>query len=147
MGLVPTQKAVMGTFINGRNAIDDFLQFATNNGGTVFGWIDSTGVSRGTLSPVAGLWNVISKTSTYAAVAGDVVLANTTGGGFTITLPASGSNKNLSIRVKKISSDSNVVTVSRSGSDLIDGQTTQTFTSQWTNIEIIADGVTNWYVV
>src|SRR6266436_1337070 len=92
------------------------------------------------------LWNSIAKTTTYTAIAGDVVLANTTGGGFTITLPLSSSNKNQAIRVKKTSSDGNTVTVGISGGDLIDGASTKTFTSQYTSIDVIADGSGNWWI-
>jgi hypothetical protein len=47
MGIVPTQKSVIGQYINGRNATDDFLQLSDNHGGNVFAWIDSTGTLRG----------------------------------------------------------------------------------------------------
>ncbi len=47
MGLTPTKEAIIGQFINGRNANDDFLQLATNNGGVIFGWIDSAGHLQG----------------------------------------------------------------------------------------------------
>lgn len=50
MGINPTQKSIIGQFINGRNATDDFLQLATNNGGTVFAWIDAGGILRGTFA-------------------------------------------------------------------------------------------------
>ena len=45
----PTKEAIIGTFINGRNAQDDFLQLASNRGGTVFGWIDAAGHLQGSL--------------------------------------------------------------------------------------------------
>lgn len=50
MGTQPTKEAIIGTFIIGRNDSLDFLQLATNNGGNVFGWIDSGGFLRGTLA-------------------------------------------------------------------------------------------------
>lgn len=50
----PTKKAIIGTCINGRNAQDDFLQLATNHGGTVFGWIDAAGHLQGSLLSGAG---------------------------------------------------------------------------------------------
>jgi hypothetical protein len=55
MGLTPTKEAIIGQFINGRNAQDDFLQLASNRGGTVFGWIDADGLLQGTLSSISGL--------------------------------------------------------------------------------------------
>src|SRR6266403_1038412 len=92
------------------------------------------------------IWNSTAKTTTYTAIAGDVVLANTIGGGFTITLPLSSSNKDQAIRVKKTSSDGNTVTVGVTGGDLIDGASTKTFTSQYTSIDVIADGSGNWWI-
>lgn len=46
----PTKEAIIGTFINGRNAQDDFLQLANNHGGTVFAWIDYQGKLQGTFA-------------------------------------------------------------------------------------------------
>jgi hypothetical protein len=92
------------------------------------------------------IWNTTIKTTTYSAVAGDMVLADSTSGGFTVTLPLSSANTNLSIRIKKTSSDANVITVGVSGSDKIDGQSTQTFTNQYTDIEVTSDGAGNWWI-
>jgi len=96
-------------------------------------------------SPVgAAIWNTIAKSSAYNAVAGDMVLANTTGAGFTVTIPSAAANKNKSIRVKKVSSDANIITVA--AADNIDGLSSQAWTSQYTEIEIISDGTTWWIV-
>lgn len=51
----PTKEAIIGTFINGRNAQDDFLQLATNHGGTVFAWIDYQGILQGTFATASNL--------------------------------------------------------------------------------------------
>jgi hypothetical protein len=93
-----------------------------------------------------GTWNVTTKTAPYTAAAGDMVLVDTTGGGVTITLPTAASNSKKSIRVKKISSDVNTVTVARSSADSIDGSTSQTFTSQYTDLEVTSDSVSNWEI-
>lgn len=98
----------------------------------------------GTLVNVA-LWNTTAKNSNYVAVAGDMVLATTTAP-FTVTIPLSSANANLSIRVKKVSADLNAVTLTASGGDLIDGLASQSFNGQYTDIEITADGVGNWWV-
>jgi hypothetical protein len=73
-----------------------------------------------------------------------MVLANTTGAGFTVTIPSAAANKNKSIRVKKVSSDANIITVA--AADNIDGLSSQAWTSQYTEIEIISDGTTWWIV-
>jgi len=40
-------------------------------------------------SETGGGWTVVTKTGAYTALAGEHILADTTSGGFTITLPAS----------------------------------------------------------
>jgi hypothetical protein len=60
MSLIPTKEAVIGQYINGRNAAFDFLQLATNHGGTVFGWIDSDGHLQGSLKDGLGTGTVTS---------------------------------------------------------------------------------------
>jgi hypothetical protein len=55
MTTTPTKEAIIGTFINGRNAQDDFLQLASNRGGTVFGWIDANGHLQGSLLQGTGI--------------------------------------------------------------------------------------------
>lgn len=71
MGLVPTQRAVIGKFINGRNATDDFLQLADNHGGTVFGWIDADGIRQGSLAGGGGGGGVTSLNT----LTGDIIIA------------------------------------------------------------------------
>jgi hypothetical protein len=101
MGLTPSQKSILGTFINGRNATDDFIQFANNHGGAIFGWIDANGNLQGSLlqgvltapggadtniqfnngGVFAGdanlVWDTVNKTlNANSAVAGTSVLLN-----------------------------------------------------------------------
>lgn len=109
-------------------------------------WLTERGVGGGGGSTVGGTWNVISKTAIYTAIAGDMVIVDTTSGGFAITIPLAASNANKSIRVKKTSSDLNTVTVTPSGADLIDGMATQPFNGQETDMEITSDGVSNWWI-
>lgn len=94
-----------------------------------------------TLTP-GGTWNTTSQTTTYSANPGDMVLADTSSGGFTVTLPLAASNLNSSIRVKKISSDGNNITVA--AADNIDGSSTQVWSSQYSELEAISDGTTWW---
>jgi hypothetical protein len=95
---------------------------------------------------VVSSWSTTAKSANYNAVANDMVLGNTSGGGFTVTLPLAAANLNKSIRVKKTSADVNTLTIARSGGDLIDGATTQVITFQYTDIEMISDGGTNWWI-
>lgn len=104
-----------------------------------------TNITIASVSSPGGLWNVVSKNSAYAAVAGDMVIADTTAP-FTVTLPLASANSGKSIRVKKVTADVNTITVAISGADLIDGQATQTFNSQYTDLEVTSDGGTNWWI-
>ncbi len=90
--------------------------------------------------------NVVKKTSNYNAVAGDFIEVDTSGGPVTITLPLSSANARATITVKKISTDSNVLTIACSGSDTIDTQATQTTTVPQTAVESLADGVASWRI-
>ena len=56
------------------------------------------------------------KTSAYTAVSTELVLADATAGGFTVTLPTP--ENNAVIVVKKTDSSVNAVSVARSGSDV-----------------------------
>jgi len=92
---------------------------------------------------LAPFWNPTAQSSAYAANPGDMVLCTTTSAGFTVTIPAASSaNKGQSIRVKKVSSDSNSVTVSAASN--IDGQASWSITVQYADMEITSDGSTWW---
>ena len=89
--------------------------------------------------------NVVTKTSNYTASANDFVLVDSSAGPVTITIPLASANANKRISVKKISSDSNMVTVTRSGSDHLEiSDTTLTFDTQGVSIDLISDGVSKW---
>jgi hypothetical protein len=90
--------------------------------------------------------NIVSVTTTYAAVAGDFVKCDTSSGGFTVMLPLSASNSGKTITIKKISSDNNTLTIACSGSDTLDNQPTQTTKIQNTAVETLADGITTWEI-
>jgi hypothetical protein len=63
-----------------------------------------------------------TKTANYTAVAGDRINADTSGGSFTITLPASaGEGGKVTIAAPNRSWRTNPLTVARTGADTIDG--------------------------
>jgi hypothetical protein len=73
-------------------------------------------------NPLATIRDVLTArattvTSAYTAAPGDLIAADATAGGFTITLPAAPYDKTL-VLVKKVDSSANTVTVQRSGSDV-----------------------------
>lgn len=84
-------------------------------------------------------------TTTYTVPA-DVswVRADATSGAFTVTLPVASENWRREIGVIKIDSSANAVTVSRSGSDKINGANTQSLGSQYSTLTAKSDGNINW---
>ena len=87
------------------------------------------------------------KTGTYAAAAGDIIFCDTSGGGFTITLPDNAANVGREpIKIKKTSADFNALTVATSGADTIDGQPTAVITIPKTAVSFFADGAGVWQV-
>lgn len=87
---------------------------------------------------------IVSKTTTYTATLNDeVILADTSGGAWTLSLPAAAAATGKVYTVKKTSSDANLVTIDPSGSETIDGSTTKTLLTQYSSISIISNG-TNW---
>lgn len=92
-------------------------------------------------------WYAITVTSTYQADSLDrVILANATGGAFTVTLPSAyNRNGQQPISVKRLNSGSNAVTVGAS-SGTIDGLSTVSLSSQYSCKGFISDGE-NWHIV
>ena len=112
-------------------------------------------VSYGTTSGTAAQGNdvrfsygtnqVVNKSTTYSAALGDVILCTTTSAGFTVTLPSASTSTNRSVSVKKITGDSNIVTVVGSGTDKIDNQTNLLINSLNTAVTLWCDG-TGWWI-
>jgi hypothetical protein len=90
--------------------------------------------------PVA---SVTAQSAAYTASVGDFVLADASGGAFTVTLPAPSTDA--IVGCKKVDSSSNAVTVSQNGSETIDGATTQSLGTQYDVLEVISDG-TDWFI-
>ena len=82
--------------------------------------------------------NVISKTANYTAVDGDFILADTSGGAFTVTLPAASNGARVS--VKKIDASTNAVTISGT----IDNLSSDAISEQWASQDYLASS-TQWY--
>ena len=88
--------------------------------------------------------NVTQQVGNYNASVGDVVLANSFLGGFTISLPAP--TRNDIVIVKKISLDGNAVTVSAGSGVTIDGNPLFQITTPNESFSMVADG-TNWRII
>ena len=100
----------------------------------------------------SGLYSsVIDKSANYTVVIGDagaLIRVTTTSGAIAITLPAiSTVVDGFKVAIVKWTGDANAVTVSRSGSDTINGATSASISSQYSSSTFVADFETNqWFV-
>lgn len=90
---------------------------------------------------------VVSKSIDYTATTSDFNVLCTGGvSGITITLPAA-TNTGLVLHIEKVDSGAGAVTVSRAGSDTIEGATTASLASQYSSVTLVADGTATWYKI
>lgn len=90
---------------------------------------------------------VVSKTTTYTATTtDDVILCDTSGGAWTLSLFAASGNSGKRLIIKKTTSDFTQLTIDPNSTETIDGQTTTTLDTQFETLTIVCDG-TNWRVV
>lgn len=88
-----------------------------------------------------------TQTSSYTVTSSDtVVFANATSGNVTITLPAASGLAGYRFYIKRIDSTANTVTVSRTGTDTIDGLTSFTLDLQYTAFGVVSNG-SAWYIL
>ena len=103
----------------------------------------------GLAEAAAGAVSVLSKTTDYTVVASDgddvLILADATLGNMTITLYTAVGNSGRKIRVVKVDSSANTVTVDASGAQTIDGALTQVLSAQYRRINIASNG-SNWLI-
>jgi hypothetical protein len=76
-----------------------------------------------------------------------VILADATGGAFSVTLPPAKDNPNRYLTIKRTNSGSNAVTVACSGSETIDGSSTFSLSTQWDSVTVWSDGGVAWYIL
>lgn len=88
----------------------------------------------------------VADTVLAAATAGRdaVIPADTTSGAFAITIPLAAEMYPWTYFVKKIAGGANALTVSRSGSDTIDGAATATVTNA---VILASDGLNRWHIL
>ncbi|OGJ86794.1 MAG: hypothetical protein A2268_14075 [Candidatus Raymondbacteria bacterium RifOxyA12_full_50_37] len=124
------------------------------DGGAVVLSVSTAGnVGIATTAPVSKLEvagslgvKVVTKTSAYTAADEAVILANASGGAFTITLPQASTVPGRVYTVKKIDNSYNVTIQGYGGTEYIDGATTLVLSSQWVSKMIVSNG-TQWYVI
>lgn len=92
-------------------------------------------------------YGVTTQTGSYTLSATDsIVFANPTSGNMTLTLPTASSFTGFRFYIKRIDSTNYTVTVTRSGTDTIDGLTNFTLDLQYTALAVVSNG-SNWYIL
>lgn len=93
-------------------------------------------------------FSVASKTANYTLVSTDyLILADTTGGAFTLTLPTAVGNTGKQFVIKRTNQAlASILTVDTTSSQTIDGVTTTTLNTQYEQIMVISDGA-NWQLL
>lgn len=87
-----------------------------------------------------------TKVADYTASARDgVVLCDSSGGTFTVTLPAAAAAKGVILTVTKTDSSLTAVTIDGNGSETINGSTTTTLNTQYESVDLVSDG-SNWLI-
>lgn len=96
-------------------------------------------------SPGSSSLAVTTKTANYTATTSDgLILCNTNA--FTVTLPAA-SNTGLVLRIKKIGSDLNIITIAAGGGDTIQGDASTTLNTQYEIVTLVAVGSNTWEIL
>ena len=111
-------------------------QILTTNGSGQLSFVDNSGGTS---------W-VAVKTANYTASAGEGVFANTTGGAFTLTLPAGTLGDEISFIDYAGTFDSNALTIASNGSEKINGSTDNLTVSveRAANTLVYTDGTQGW---
>lgn len=84
--------------------------------------------------------NIVPRSSAHVAGYRELVLANATGGAFTVTLPSALAQAGKTVVVKRMNSGANNVTVAAAGSETIDGAATFALTTQYEVVRLVSDG-------
>ena len=93
-----------------------------------------------------GTLNVDTKTANYtlSAASDDVILADASGGDFTLTLPTAVGNDGKVFYLKML--DSGIVDIAAQSGEFIDDQATQVMQNQYDKYKIVSDG-TGWWIL
>lgn len=87
-----------------------------------------------------------AKTMAYTASFGELVICDPTTAGFTVTLPAASVGIGQPVIIKNASASANTITISRAGSDLIDGASSASIAAAWASLTLVARAG-GWVVV
>lgn len=146
-----TTRKVLAAFDDTSGATGD-IYYRDASGYFVRLGIGATGqvltVASGLPSWGQGIFVTSTKTgTTYTITNSDtVIIADATSNSITVTLPVASGSPGYRFFVKRKDATGNTVTIVRSGSDTIDGATSQTLNQQYTSMTVVSDG-SNWYII
>ena len=124
---------------------DDDLVFVSQGG--VSKKIKRLNFGVGSPGPSGITFTVSTKTGNYTiSAAGEVILADATNGGFTITLPTAINNSGFKATVKKIDFTANIITIAAAPQEAIDSQNTKIITIPMQSLDFISNGA-NWNLI
>ena len=136
-----TDKLETGGYAGNAQNLADLIAVRTAQGGYV-------GSAQDIVNLISAIsYDVVITTIEYTPIDHKVVLCDASGGAFDITLDLASAQEDSLIIIKKIDSSANAITVVADVANTIDGQLTQTLTSQFDAITIISDGVSTWHII
>lgn len=107
--------------------------------------VDSGLPAWGTVA--SGTFSTATKTTNYTITGNDtVIFADATSGNVTVTLPLASGLPGYRFYVKRIDGSGNTVTVQRTSSDTIDGETSHTLGVQYMSVTLVSNG-SNWFII
>ena len=90
----------------------------------------------------------VEVSAAHTITVGGFFPCDATSGAFAITLPAAGAQTySRRVTIKKTDVSANAVTVTRAGSDTLDGATAYALSSQYDSVTLIDDNNGNWHIV
>jgi hypothetical protein len=98
-----------------------------------------------------GYYTRVAKSANYAiATTDDYIGCNSTGGTFTVTLPAANlvqSGKRYIIKDEGGAATTNNISIAVTGGDTIDGQASESLVVNYESITLVCDGASKWFIV
>lgn len=128
------------------NSVEGMIWYSDGTANTEGLYVYKDGAHR-LINTGAGSSNITTKTAAYTAtITDDVILVDSTSAAFTVTLPAASTATGKILRIVKIDSTENVVTLDGDSTETINNQTTFEVSGEFSSVSIVSDG-TEWWVL
>jgi hypothetical protein len=86
------------------------------------------------------------RAATTASESDWLILADATGGAFSVTLPVAARAPGMVVSIKRTNGAANAVTIARTASDTIDGAASISLSAQYASRTLVSDGE-SWHVI